>query len=460
MNSTVAGDDAPCGLVAGNSEQRHIEPRPGLPAVAWKIVLAFLVFHFIVCATFDRTNPRTFEVVGDRSDTRLNQINTLLAQETPARFFDKLFSSGLPGDYVWHAGILHMARGLPYPSLWVISAQILLWMATVVVLGYLVRYMGFGDRIIILSMVLYLLLPHSLIFPHTLISEGFFVPFVLFATYFTVRWVQNPERRYFIAAAVLWALAGLTRPESLLAPFVVAAFLLLKRKCRVSVVMKFLLVYCGILAFWFVPSLLLTGTLNISSQSAVQFNNILHRKGEFLILTLPHEERQREWQKLQEIPSSQFTVENLASLYARYPFRVVMIHAYETGKLLFRLDEIKILTYLDVWQPDADWQRNLASQPLSSFVSKNGPYIAVAFAGSLVWLVILLSALKGFVTYWQRPEIQLILVLVAYNLLSVLPVDNTSARLRSCTNYAFVLAAAAGYYQWLDEKRQRRVSRT
>jgi 4-amino-4-deoxy-L-arabinose transferase-like glycosyltransferase len=437
--------------------QAHDSAGRQLPSGAWSIVFIAFVLHFIVCITFDRTHPQAFEFAGDRADTRFDQIKSLIAAKTPAQFVDDLFSSGLPGDYLWHAGVFYLVGGLPYPVLWVITTQVLVWMAVVLVLGNLALRLGFGERAAVLSMVLYLLLPHSLVFPHLLVSEGFFVPLVLFATYCTVRWLQEPGKRFHIAAGVFWALAGLTRPEALLAPFVIALFHAVKRTARAATVAKFLAVYCALLAVWFVPSLLLTGSMNLSSQSPAQFSNILHRKGEFLILTLPRGELQREWAKIEEIPPTDFAIGDLLSLYARHPMRVVGVHAFELGKLLVRFDEIKILTYLGIWQPDPDWQRRFATEPLASFARENGPYIIMAVVGSGIWLVVLLFALRGFVMECNRPELQMILILVSYAFLSVLTVDNTSARLRSCTNYAFVLTAAIGYLHW--RRQQPRKSR-
>jgi hypothetical protein len=241
-----------------------------------------------------------------------------------------------------------------------------------------------------------------------------------------------------------------------LAPFVAAAFVLLKKKVKFSGAAKFLLVYTGILACWFVPSLLLTGTLNLSSQSPDQLNRLLHRKGEFLILTLPDGVRQEEWRRVEEIPYTKYSVGDLLALYARHPWRVVVVHTFELAKLLVRFDEIKIVTYLGIWQPEQEWQRRFVSAPLKFFQTDIALFVALAAVGSLTWLTIIVFAIRGFRANWRRPEFQLVLVLVTYSLLSVLTVDNTSARLRSCTNYAFVFCAAVGYHHWREQMRRMR----
>jgi hypothetical protein len=260
-------------------------------------------------------------------------------------------------------------------------------------------------------------------------------------------------------AAVFWAIAGLTRPESLMAPFVAVAFAPLKNSLWRSTAGRFLLVYAGIVALWFVPSLLLTGTVNLSSQRPDQLNRMLHRKGEFLILTLPDGVRQAEWRNIEEIPAPQYSMSDLGALYARHPGNVVVLYIYEVGKLLVRFDEMKIVTYLGIWEPDQEWQRKFVSAPFKFLQSDVAPYLVLAALGSVFWLAIVFFAVRGFRNDWRRREFQLILGLVTYAFASVLTVDNTSARLRSCTNYAFVLFASAGYWLWIERRRKIREAR-
>jgi hypothetical protein len=421
-----------------------------LPRAVWWVTALFFAAHLTLCLLFDRTHPGAL-LMGDRSDLRLYRVQALFTSDSVSQFIDRVLSAGLPGDYLWHAALYSVCRVLPAPHVWMVMGQVTCWAVSILMLALLCLRLGLGHRVITLAVSLYALLPHSIAFPHMLLSENFFVPFVMAATYFSVCWLQEADRtKFMFLSAAMWAMSALTRPEALLAPVVVAAFLLLARRIRIGRVVRFLGMYAGILALWVIPSLLISGSANLSNQSPDQFHKLLQRKGTFLILTLASDAQAQEKKWIDAVPPEEYSLRDLMGLYSRHPGHAMIVNAYEEAKLLFRFDETKILTYLGIWFADADWQRELAGKPLSTFLAERWPIVLVVAGGSSLWFVLLIFAGYGIGRSWRRPEYLLIILLAIYALCSVLMTDNTQTRLRACVNYAFILFASVGYVAWRD----------
>jgi 4-amino-4-deoxy-L-arabinose transferase-like glycosyltransferase len=423
-------------------------PSTRLPRSVWIVACVYLFVQIVLCLAYDAHHPAAF-LSGDRSDTRMVQVQAMLNTGSFAEFAQGLLTSGLPGDYLWHTLLFMGADFLPQPRLGVVCVQIFLQTLAVIVTGLVALQLRFRPITVALGTTLYALFPHSIAFPHMLVSEAIFAPFVLYATYFTLRFARAPEQKKFgVLAGVCWAMAALTRPEALLAPFV--AFLLLRfgRKLPLSRAALLLAAYLIPMLLWVVPSLAMTGNPNLSNRRPDQFNRLMHSKAEYLILLLPPETRQGEAAALERIHPAGYSALDLLSLYGRYPWKAVVANGLEAATLLFKFNETKLLNYFGIWDTDGSWRADLYLLSPIEFLKKHAAVVPLVAAGGLVWLMILLGSGYSVVGLWRDPDCRLIFTLVLYALLAGLVTDTTQARMRFCVDYAFALFSAEGYIRW------------
>lgn len=423
-------------------------PSTRLPRSVWIVASVYLFVQIVLCVAYDAHHPAAF-LSGDRSDTRMVQVQAMLNAGSPAEFVRGLLNSGLPGDYLWHTLLLKGADLLPQPRLGVVFVQILLQTLAVIVTGLVAIQLRFRPATVALGSTLYALFPHSIAFPHMLIAEAIFAPFVLYATYLTLRFAQNPERKKFgVSAGICWAIAALTRPEALLAPFV--AFLLLRFGRRMPYPRAALLLaaYLIPMSLWVVPSLAITGNPNLSNRSPDQFNRLMHSKAEYLILLLPPEARQGEEAELKRVEPARYSALDLLGLYVRHPWKATVANGLEAATLLFKFNETKLLNYFGIWDTDASWRKDLYTLSMLEFAKKHATVVPLVVAGGLVWFMILLASGYSVVGLWEDPDCRLIFYLVLYALFAGLVTDTTQARMRFCVDYAFALFGAEGFIRW------------
>jgi hypothetical protein len=428
---------------------------PSLPRSVWIVAAVYLSVQLLLLFAYDAHHPAAF-LSGDRSDTRMLQIEAMLRAEFPSEFTQGLLTSGLPGDYLWQMTVFKAAEFLSQPRLGVVMVQILLQTLSIIVTGLLGVHLQLPRSAITLGAVLYASFPHSIAFPHMLISEAFFAPFVLFATYFTVRYAQVPRvSRFGLMGGATWTLAALSRPEGLLAPFVAALVLLAGRRVPFPRAALFLAAYLIPLAAWVVPSLALTGNPNLSNRRPDQFNRLMHSKAEYLVLLLPPEEAAMERARLDSASPERFRPSELLAVYARHPWKAAQANGLEAATLLLKFGETKLLNYFGIWDTDGSWRADLYALSPLEFARKHATLLPIVVGGAMVWFVILLAFGYGVVGLWKNPDGRLVLFLVLYALCAALVTDTTQARMRYCVDYAFALFGAAGFIRWRSRKSPR-----
>src|SRR5437870_6950698 len=136
-----------------------------------------------------------------------------------------LVTHGLVGDY------------LPQVLLYLIGGRYLVILVQVVLLiGAVMAVYGIMDLLTASPMaslgasLLYVNLPHSLVYPHMLASESIFDPLLVISFYLTaLLFLDKPRWTVLVAAALLLGCGMLVRPITILWPVVVFAALLSSR---------------------------------------------------------------------------------------------------------------------------------------------------------------------------------------------------------------------------------------
>ena len=186
------------------------------------------------------SRPEAF-MAGDRADARLEKINVVFFAAAPqsdstlATEFDgqgesspsagnrpnlttRLIAAGTPGDYAVH-GMLHRLGG----KTMVIAVQLLLAYVALICTYKLALLLGCSPPWALVSVLIYMVLPGSLILPHQLASESLYNPLVIMAFYLVCSHLERSSRMSILwAGLILLALAIGIRLPLLLYPFLLA----------------------------------------------------------------------------------------------------------------------------------------------------------------------------------------------------------------------------------------------
>lgn len=113
-----------------------------------------------------------------------------------------------------------------YPPL-IYAVQLILTIFSVF-MTFRIANLFFSDRISSLAALLIAIDPHMIFFSFNLLSEMLFVPVLLVATYFLIRYFQTNTLKYLFAVSIFMAISAYIRPVTLyLAPALLPVFLFL-----------------------------------------------------------------------------------------------------------------------------------------------------------------------------------------------------------------------------------------
>jgi len=218
------------------------------------IIVIFALVHLSLFA-YGISHPDSF-MVGDRTKQRFRSIDlTINSSNTIAGLIDAIIERGWPGDYLLQGTIYGLAS-----STGVVVIQLLSYFVAIVYLYLLVKLIFDSKKIAILASITYIFLPGSLIQPHTLVSEGFYNPFIIISFYYSVLYLKHNRLKDLLLAALLISCAASIRFVLILYPFLFGFIVLfladpLKRItkekvkhiiCYISIAMLIPLLWMGI----------------------------------------------------------------------------------------------------------------------------------------------------------------------------------------------------------------------
>jgi hypothetical protein len=133
---------------------------------------------------------------------------------------DFLTKHGVVGDYALHAVLFGLGG-----KLGLILAQVGLTLVSGWGVHRIGRLMGLSLRLSSLAAGIFLLLPHTLVFPHQLSSEALHTPLLVISLWMTAELLEGgnegAKNRFLVIGALLVGVAALVRPVTLLWPLIV-----------------------------------------------------------------------------------------------------------------------------------------------------------------------------------------------------------------------------------------------
>lgn len=400
------------------------------------VCLAFIVCHGGLFL-FDLMTPDAF-MAGDRAGSRIDKIYALfgayLGPHTAnveafvlppdLTFTERLITLAAPGDYIIH-GFLYLIGG----QYFVILVQVCLMFCAVVALYRLALLAGLTGGLAALVAVVYMLLPSSLLAPHTLATEALFSPLSTIFMYLLVSATDRelrPSVLYF--ALVIISVCIFTRLQLLFFPFVIAAaFLLFDRTRAIRTVPPTLILPFLLPAAWIIfSSLFGTGTEGAADNSVLlEFFKITRRAaavGGFAFDPSLY-------------PDERMAPGDFLGYFLAHPFTYLKLKGTDVVNMLVNPGVNSFCgRYLGLFGSDAGesvigyrgYWRDLRDQAGLAGVLRGiidmGPAFAIAFiGGTALWSAVLLGAVIGVWRFVRRATLRAasLAILLIYPLYTV-----------------------------------------
>lgn len=260
----------------------------------------------------------------DRANERVEQIGevSLIADEQVAHLgefpktggwgarLDYIGHHGAPGDYLMQV-VLYRLGGLAA----LLIAQVALCVLSVVCVYRMACTVLGPGRLPLLVAGMYALLPQTLIFPHQLSAEAWFVPLVVFGFYHMTRWFIIRAPRAALLSGLSWAGAILTRPTPL--PFAVLSALPFRRGIGGSGRTAYYLALLLPVAAWVMMVHTYTGKWSLGEGTSASVGNNLMLRARFISDNFPPAAKEKARQQYIE-PAMNRDERLTATEYARF----------------------------------------------------------------------------------------------------------------------------------------------
>lgn len=452
-DNDVPRDGSTMGQIAARSDARRPEESAEQPLGGW--------FHTGDMATINEDGA--ILVVDHRKDIIANRTGSTSSITT------FLATHGLVGDYLPQA-LLYLLGG----RYLVILAQVILMIGAVMAVYGITHLFTLAPKASLAASLLYVNLPHSLVYPHMLASEAIFNPLVVISFYLTAIFLwNNRNRRALFASAALMGGATLVRPITILWPLVVFIALLVARiSCRQALLYP--LIALLPLLLWMGYIRLNTGILSMGGSTHDPGHNLYDRVTK-IIDRLPERDRARARAAFLHDTFDRETMSNEHAMTLFDYFRFGL--TYPAGCLRFTGEDIAIyvaksgiekltIDYLDL-APDIqemankpyDWRSQLYSNGIGStlrvMLGEHPVLILASLIGSLLavalWLVAGLGALYSLkdtaYTLQQRTFIAMLGVFPLYVLAVSLWTGGLQTRHRAPAEFALSILAVLGWME-------------
>lgn len=438
-----------------------------VPAAAWLLALYAMLHSWLLL--FDLGHPAAW-LHADRAAERMKHIGQILQY---GDFRSRLAYAGqhnVPGDYIPQA-ILYGLGG----RFLLLGVQVALCVISVACVYRLACFALGRTRRALIVASLYALLPQTLVFPHQLSAEAWFVPLTVFGFYFAARCVTSGERGVASLSGLSWACASLTRPTPL--PYALIAGAALRRRMSRSAMASFLLALLVPCAGWVLWVHSATGYWSLEEGTGTTLGNNLLQRVTFISATLPRPERTEARAKYVEpslAPDGGITIAGYLRFCGRFagPCAAYLGHDafnffVKSGIEKLTIDYLGLLSDRDRRQIAGSsptsmtgWQREFHEQGLIAALRLNlakYPLVAsISVLGALGFSVVLLLYLAGasdiVVDQVRRrsraPDDTLRTLLAAYPIYLFLATSAAGfmeSRYRAATEFAMVILAARGW---------------
>ena len=436
----------------------------------WAVLGAAAIAH-VALLFYDFSDPDAF-LRADRATLRFYKVESVLDTSSLADFIHYISTHGLFGDYIIHAALFAVGGKLA-----TICVQVALVLLSAAATFRLCEALSLSRRACTVGMALFLLLPHSVAFPHLLSSEAVHLPLLTISTWLTVSAWQRGSVKVLVVAGVLLALATLVRPVTLLWPVVVGialAVLWRPSKGLWFVAAAFLPILLWMTFLWRT-----TGDFGLGESNASLGRN-LYQRVRFISLTLPEDARaQVEASYLNQIDRGTLGIGEYLSFVARYPVPFAAHFGRDSAAFFVKsgiekvtIDYLAGGSFSDLKEDEGGgWRRRLQRDGLLSAAhflwEQLGFLLIVSAVGAVCMVLWLVAAAVGSLrlfrqrrrlTPLQAFEAVLLVLLPIYVFGVSTVVDVMQSRLRAPAEFALVVLAvygASAYWQQVKLKRAR-----
>ena len=426
-------------------------------AIGW--VLVFVAALHGLMFIYDYLHPAVF-FNADRALARWQTIQGLYQAWDADQLAPYLAGHGIPGDYLLQGMLL--AWGGKHGLIFVQVSLALLAGFSVYRIG---RLLSLAAGWAALASGVYLLLPHTLIFPHQLASEALYSPLLTLSLWLTIEAMASKDR-YALCLGLLGAglagIATLIRPVTLLWPMLPVLALLSMKRRRPAFDFAFT-AFLPIVA-WASFMTWQTGDFGFGPSDHDMAHNLYQRTAR-VVETLPSAE-QAEARARYLSPGEHGTLGVGAYLNfgLHYP-AAFLLHSVRDSMVFFAksgLERIPIDYLLlnqnartSLQDADSGWRKRLETEGISAALSylwrTQGAVLLLSLAGSIILLSILCLAIFGalrirkmYFAQEQRAAILLLIALPLYVFVFSQVVDAMQSRHRAPAEAALVLLAVVG----------------
>jgi hypothetical protein len=421
------------------------------------VLVLFLLVHGLLL-WFDISNPQAF-FQGDRAKGRYSKIQYLYCTEhSTASYTSRLLEQGDPGDYVIH-GALYCLGG-PYL---VIVFQIVLNFFAVFGLYKIASLLYLRRRYCIICAVSYMLLPGSLMQPHTLVTEGIFNSLVIYSLYFMLQVMEKEFRRSaFIFASLFMGLAIMVRFQLVLFPVLFAAIFCCyyRNECLKRVTLIAMVSFAPLVG-WLVFVYTQTGQLGLGpSDHSLGFNFFIRvvrmsKIGGFVFDPSLYINKQ-----MPLLDFVWYVYEHPIS-YLRTLFYGIVNLLFNPGVNHFAGHYLGVLDTAEKWGYWSDLRDRDGLASMLADVANWGPlFIAVFVGATVVWLVFLATSAVGAWLFLKDRRINwatksILMSFFVYGLL-IVPLVGGGSRWTHRTPIEFIMAMfIAMAVDWYSNLRSR-----
>ena len=371
-------------------------------------VIIYTVIIHTILFIYDLVHPEVF-LHADRAVQRLDCIQAFLLNIRPiSNLIVFLGSRGVVGDY--------LIQGIVYGSVGqfgVIVFQLMLLFVSIILLFKFVSLIFDSEKIALLSIVIYIHLPHTLVFPHQLLSEAIFIPLIIFSFYFLTRYLaQTMLFRDLMISAIFLGFSVLVRPLVVVWPIIVFIVMAVSKHCRFSIRHWFTYILCSILPLflWMTFMLFSTGKFEMGSSGHSLSSNLYARVAK-IAKTMPSD-KQKEVQEAflntdKECPKT-LSISQYFKFVINYPTGYVKQIAKD-GFVFFAKSGVNrlVLDYFylfpepkkEIQDSNKGWRTKLEQQGfLATFIfyfQENSLLILITCFGLIVFFVLMLFSVCG-----------------------------------------------------------------
>lgn len=232
------------------------------------LLLSVLTLH-IFMIMYEYFHPDVF-FNSDRALARWNVIQRYLEFFENGKISEFIPHHGVIGDYAIHA-TLYMVGG----KYIVIIFQIFLSLLSGLSVYKICRMLNFSDFLSKIACLIYLILPHSLLFPHQLSTEALHTPILVISLWMMAKYISDNDKRYLLLGALFSGAISLIRPVTMLWPVIAGIVVMKAKKMRLGFLYLFLAFFPVLIWMGYIYGQ--TGKFNLGESPHDMSNNLYRR---------------------------------------------------------------------------------------------------------------------------------------------------------------------------------------